>query len=268
MKTAGSDLLGRRRPAETPPPVTTSVAERRRGRRARAGAAPPHPALVWIFVAYLALDYLRPPALQALKLQMLFVLGFPLLWLFSKQRVWSTNLTLMVAFIATGAVMLPFARNNYEIYHYTRVMSTYLVSSLAAHPQSEDEREQAEQASRFHNLGVRLSELGRREDAFEASREAVDLFRALAQRKPDAFLPDLAGSQCLDRGSRADGRRPGLPQCGGRYLGRNASRTDAGPDGIVRVLQLRGPADRPDLHDHGQLEAVPVHDPDACGQSY
>jgi O-antigen ligase len=132
VKTAGSDLLGRRRPEALAPSPVTSAAERPRGRRARAGDTPPHSALVWIFIAYLALDYLRPPALQALKLQMLFVLTLPLLWLFSKQRVWSTNLTLTVVFIATGAVMLPFARNNYEIYHYTRVMSTYLVSSLAA----------------------------------------------------------------------------------------------------------------------------------------
>ena len=133
MKTAGSDLLGRRHPAApTPAPAAPSVAERRRGRRARASDAPPSSALVWIFIGYLALDYLRPAPLQALKVQMLFVLGFPLVWLFSKQRVWSTNLTLVAAFIATGAMMLPFARNNYEIYHYTRVMSTYFVSSLAA----------------------------------------------------------------------------------------------------------------------------------------
>src|SRR5260370_39228819 len=44
------------------------------------------------------------------------------------------------------------------------------------------------------NLGVRLSNLGRREEALAASQEAVDIYRRLAQTRPDAFLPDLAAS--------------------------------------------------------------------------
>jgi tetratricopeptide (TPR) repeat protein len=44
------------------------------------------------------------------------------------------------------------------------------------------------------NLGVRLSNLGRREEALAASQEAVDIYRRLAQTRPDAFLPDLATS--------------------------------------------------------------------------
>ncbi|HRE87094.1 MAG TPA: toll/interleukin-1 receptor domain-containing protein [Accumulibacter sp.] len=43
-------------------------------------------------------------------------------------------------------------------------------------------------------LGVRLSALGRREEALAASQEAEDLYRRLAHDRPDAFLPDLAGS--------------------------------------------------------------------------
>jgi tetratricopeptide (TPR) repeat protein len=34
--------------------------------------------------------------------------------------------------------------------------------------------------------------LGRREEALEATQEAVDLYRRLAAQHPDAFLPDLA----------------------------------------------------------------------------
>jgi len=44
------------------------------------------------------------------------------------------------------------------------------------------------------NLGVRLGDLGRREEALAASQEAVDIRRRLAQSRPDAFLPGLATS--------------------------------------------------------------------------
>jgi tetratricopeptide (TPR) repeat protein len=49
-------------------------------------------------------------------------------------------------------------------------------------------------ASRVGTLGIRLSNLGRREEALAASQEAVDIRRRLAQTRPDAFLPDLATS--------------------------------------------------------------------------
>jgi tetratricopeptide (TPR) repeat protein len=39
-----------------------------------------------------------------------------------------------------------------------------------------------------------LSDLGRREEALAAAEEAVSLYRRLASARPDAFLPDLAGS--------------------------------------------------------------------------
>ncbi len=43
-------------------------------------------------------------------------------------------------------------------------------------------------------LGMRLSSVGRREDALGASLEAVDIRRALANDRPDAFSADLASS--------------------------------------------------------------------------
>src|SRR6185369_15071787 len=52
-------------------------------------------------------------------------------------------------------------------------------------------RERARLAS---NLGSRLSALGRREEALQATEEAVALRRELADRRLDAFLPDLATS--------------------------------------------------------------------------
>jgi tetratricopeptide (TPR) repeat protein len=44
------------------------------------------------------------------------------------------------------------------------------------------------------NTGAMLSSLGRREEALAASKEAVDIYRALAEGFPEAFLPNLAMS--------------------------------------------------------------------------
>jgi tetratricopeptide (TPR) repeat protein len=52
----------------------------------------------------------------------------------------------------------------------------------------------SERAGRVGTLGIRLSNLGRREEALAASQEAVDIYRRLGQTRPDAFLPDLASS--------------------------------------------------------------------------
>ena len=46
----------------------------------------------------------------------------------------------------------------------------------------------------LNNQSNRLSELGRREGALSASDEAVKIYRALAEARPDAFLPNLAMS--------------------------------------------------------------------------
>ena len=49
-------------------------------------------------------------------------------------------------------------------------------------------------AMSLNNLGMGFSDLGRREEALAAAQEAVDIYRRLAQTRPDAFLPDLATS--------------------------------------------------------------------------
>lgn len=49
-------------------------------------------------------------------------------------------------------------------------------------------------AALLNNLGNRLSDLGRREDALKAAQEAVGMYRALADERPDAFGPHLAMS--------------------------------------------------------------------------
>ena len=51
-----------------------------------------------------------------------------------------------------------------------------------------------ERAQASGMLGYSLSALGRREEALAATEEAVDIRRKLANKNPDAFLPDLAMS--------------------------------------------------------------------------
>ncbi|WNG55263.1 tetratricopeptide repeat protein [Archangium gephyra] len=65
---------------------------------------------------------------------------------------------------------------------------------LRALPVSEEQGVLIKRARLLNNLGGRLSELGRREEALEATREAMGLYRTLAERNPDAFRPDLAMS--------------------------------------------------------------------------
>jgi len=48
--------------------------------------------------------------------------------------------------------------------------------------------------ARIETLGIRLSNLGRREQALAASQEAVDIHRRLAETRSDASLSDLAMS--------------------------------------------------------------------------
>ena len=73
-----------------------------------------------------------------------------------------------------------------------------------------DESQQSEYGRLANNLGVRLSNLGRREDALAATNEAVEIYRQLARQRPDAFLPDLAmslnnlGIMLNDLGRRED----------------------------------------------------------------
>jgi tetratricopeptide (TPR) repeat protein len=73
-----------------------------------------------------------------------------------------------------------------------------------------DETQLSEYARLANNLGVRLSNLGRREDALGATQEAVDIRRQLALLRPDAFRPHLAsglnnlGNRLSDLGRRED----------------------------------------------------------------
>ena len=49
-------------------------------------------------------------------------------------------------------------------------------------------------ARNLTNLGVRLGDLGRREEALSVMQEAVVFYRRLAEQRPEVFVADLAGS--------------------------------------------------------------------------
>ena len=56
------------------------------------------------------------------------------------------------------------------------------------------ERSSEQQAHWANNMAIRLSEVGQRNEALEAAREAVELYRGLAEDSPQAYTPDLAAS--------------------------------------------------------------------------
>ncbi|MGP9820594.1 tetratricopeptide repeat protein [Salinarimonas sp. NSM] len=57
----------------------------------------------------------------------------------------------------------------------------------------DDLNERGRAAGWINNLSVRLSDLGRREDALAAAEEAAASYRGLAAERPGAFMPVLAG---------------------------------------------------------------------------
>ena len=56
------------------------------------------------------------------------------------------------------------------------------------------ERSPEQQAHWANILSIRLSDVGERKAALEAAREAVELYRGLAEASPQAYTPNLAGS--------------------------------------------------------------------------
>ena len=56
------------------------------------------------------------------------------------------------------------------------------------------ERSPEQQAHWANNLSIRLSDVGERKAALVVAREAVELYRGLAEASPAAYAPDLAGS--------------------------------------------------------------------------
>jgi tetratricopeptide (TPR) repeat protein len=77
---------------------------------------------------------------------------------------------------------------------FQRIAHILRGSAKARRGAGSDEQLQYRLAYALDNLGVRLSALGRLNEAVVAAREAADISRRLAAARPDAFLPELARS--------------------------------------------------------------------------
>ncbi len=103
-----------------------------RPRLAAAGPASHAPRYVfWMLAAFMILEYARPPGIVQFKLQMIVVVLVPVLWMLSRERLWSPILTLQVWFLAWCVKGLPIASNWFAVYVTTRVMYGNVAIALA-----------------------------------------------------------------------------------------------------------------------------------------
>ena len=94
-------------------------------------------------------------------------------------------------------------------------------------------------AMSLNNLGAMLSDLGRREEALEATEEAVGLYRGLAEANPEAFLPDLAGSlNNLGSDLSALGRREEALEATEEAVGLYRGLAEANPEAFLPDLAM------------------------------
>ncbi len=75
-----------------------------------------------------------------------------------------------------------------------RELAAAVGSILYTEAAGSDEDNKVARARYANNLSIRLADLGRREEALAAIEEAVEIRRALAAARPDAYRPDLAMS--------------------------------------------------------------------------
>jgi len=96
-------------------------------------AGTPHaPAyLFWVLVAYILLEYTRPPVVSQLKFQMLVILVVPVLWLLSREHIWTRMLTLHTLFLVWCAKSLPIADNYFSVYVTSRNLFGILAIGIA-----------------------------------------------------------------------------------------------------------------------------------------
>ena len=87
--------------------------------------------LFYALLLYFVLEYVRPPLISQLRLQMLFVLAVPVVWFLSKERPWSRSLTLLVVLMAYCASAVFWAYNYFSAYLITRSLFGFTAVALA-----------------------------------------------------------------------------------------------------------------------------------------
>jgi O-antigen ligase len=104
----------------------------RPGAQSPASAAEEAPRFVYLLLlVFIVLEYVRPPVVSHMKIQMLTVIIVPLLWLTSAQRLWTPVLTYQALFVAWCVKSLPIAYNYFSVYVSTRLMFGYFAVSIA-----------------------------------------------------------------------------------------------------------------------------------------
>jgi hypothetical protein len=85
----------------------------------------------WLLALFMVLEYLRPPVIVQFKLQMAIVVLLPVMWMTSRNRVWTSILTCQVLFFAWCVKSLPLAHNWFNVYFTSRVMFGNIAIALA-----------------------------------------------------------------------------------------------------------------------------------------
>jgi len=85
----------------------------------------------WALLVFFVLEYVRPAGIVQLRLQMVFILVVPVLWLRLSQRPWSRNLTLQFAILVQAAVSILYASNYFTAYVRTRSLFGTFAVALA-----------------------------------------------------------------------------------------------------------------------------------------
>lgn len=90
----------------------------------------PNAFAIRMLMLFLVLEYVRPPLLAELKLQMVIIVVMLVLWFRGRNRPWSGIITAQVLFLIVCLQAIPFAWNNYAAYFTTRTMFGHLAIAL------------------------------------------------------------------------------------------------------------------------------------------
>src|SRR5262245_27168341 len=100
----------------------SGIANRSHALGTRAAAARGGRFLFWILLGHFVLEYIRPPYIVDLRLQLIFVILLLIAWANQPRRPWSRTLTLQTAFLALSFLSITYARNYFSAYIGSRTM--------------------------------------------------------------------------------------------------------------------------------------------------
>ncbi len=89
------------------------------------------PPFFWILLGYLFLDYVRPLALQSLRLQSVALVLLVVGWATQQKRPWSRSLSLQTAFLFLCLLSMTFAANGFFAYVAARMMFGNVVTAVS-----------------------------------------------------------------------------------------------------------------------------------------